>query len=276
MNKLLDIRFIDKAVKNDILKKNNKEFVYALNKKINGKIYQYKNKYFVDYFNLEDDTEIKLIDFEKIIESDSSGLSIKDKIENFDYQKFIEIEDLILNILYPAIKKEINGFSYELFLNDIYTTDLPFQRDVLIVKNNNKIIARAYVTGLLFNQQEIKELSEEMIDKIIQNNADLKMINRKMLLSSKNEKQEMINNYISTYTENKFIDSVYVLKDFRCNGIGEEIYKFLFSYYNEQHIKLTSGNIEIQTESAKMLWKKLKRKYPDNVIVNGNALILKF
>lgn len=277
MNKLSDIRLIDKAVKADIIKKYNKEFVYALNSKLNMKIYKIKNKYYVDYFNLiSDENEIKLIDIEKLIDIDLNKKECFEinEIENINYEKFIEITSLLNNVLYPAKRSVINNLTYELYLNDIYSTDLPFQRDILIVKNNNnEIIAKSFITGIFFNEKDIVNCEEEnLLENLILGNADLKQLFKKDIHLNK---KELIVNYIKNYNDLKFIDSVYVVNKHRGNGIGEEIYKFLFSFYNKNKIVLTSGDKEIQTEDAKKLWNKLKKKYSNEVIDYGNHFVLR-
>lgn len=277
--KIKDIRLLSKEVRKNYGDKYSAEFAYVLANKIKQPVYKSKRgnktKYFVGYFNYGEIKEIKIADINKVMVTDKvdnyERINLKSIEEDLNYEMVDYFKDILSESFTKKLVKTVDEYRIVLYENDIYTTDLPFRRDILIVSHNETIAGIAYVSGLRFQKEKARLVMEDQIESLVGNNSDCKR-----MLKKEKCPYMVLENYIGEFYTHSFIDSIFIKPEYRGIGIGTKVYELLFRLFNKDEINLTSCIKEIQTEEAKGLWDKIKKKFPDNYYEDDDFIYLKF
>lgn len=277
--KIKDIRLLQKDLKRELSENYSAEFAYVLAEKIKQPIYRSKRgkktKYFVGYFNY-DDKEIKLADINKVMVTDKINnyemVNPKHIVDDLNVEKIEFFKDILKDSFKKVLTKEDGDFKVIVYSNDIYTTDLPFRRDIVLGYRFDVLASIAYISGLKLGVDDIHNISPDDLNSLIDSNSDCKKLALKYEC-----KYRLLKEYLMEFYAHNFIDSIFVRKQYRGLGLATYIYKTLFEYFNKDGvINLTSCIKEIQTEEAKGLWDKIREKYPSNYFEDDNFIYLNF
>lgn len=273
-----DIRLLDKNKKLDIANNYSAEFAYVLSKKIKQPIYCSKRvsslKYFVEYFSASDkDEDFKIVDLNRVISPknkkayemvDPESLNL-----NLDVVNFLESE--ISNSFKKLFEVKDKNLTYTYYENDFYQTDIPFRRDVMVVRDKSKVISTCYVTGYLFNKCDVRNIKKDYLVKLIDSNSDCKKLKKRFKCN-----YDLMEDYLSNRYSKNFIDSVIVQTKYRSKGVCTKVYETIFRHFNSKEINLTSCKVDIQTDDAIRLWDKLKSIHPKKYRIHNNFNFLDY
>ena len=275
---ITDIRLLNKKEKMEIANNFSAEFAYVLSKKINQPVYCSKRvkslKFFVEYFNvMESEYDFNLVDLNRVVTPKNiKSYEMVDIDQNsLNAEMVCFLESQMQNSFNVLLKKEINGLTYTYYENEIYQADIPFRRDVMVVRDKDLVVATCYVTGYLFDKSDIRLINKDCLNRIIITNSDCKK-----MISKFDCKYELLEDYLSDRYSKNFIDSVLVRKEYRSKGICTTIYEIIFRHFNSKEINITSCKNDIQSDDAIRLWRKLRDIYADNYGVYNDFYFLDF
>jgi len=281
MNFLNDIRFFNNN-KLDLFNKDYKvEYCYLLQKQLKTGgmevITEDQTDYYVEYPSIIKSKNVFYFNFNNYIEyNDILKKYEKDFFIRKSFENLNILEDSIIHvkkILKYHYNKKVSfhwkSLLFELFENDHVNTELPFKRDLMIVRNvYQQIVAICHISGLLFKSHNINDLDNDKISVLFEKNSDLR---EDFNNHFGNNEKDILSDYINAFYQHNFIDSIYVDDKYRNKGICEKMYMSLFNYYNKDGvINLTSGKKHQQSKEIQNLWIKLFNKYPTQVFLGDD------
>tara|TARA_B100000700_G_scaffold298745_1_gene364954 strand:- start:2479 stop:3342 length:864 start_codon:yes stop_codon:yes gene_type:complete len=287
MNFLDDIRFFSQHNLDKFNKIYKNEYCYLIQKQLNTGaievITEDKIDYYVEYPTITENPNVNYFSFNNffnyndLIKKYKQNFFLKNSFNDISFfeNNIIEVKKLLKYHYNKKISFNWKSLLFELFENDYINTELPFKRDIMIVRNVYKqVVAICYVSGLLFKSKDISLLNDKKISILFEKNSDLK---ENLYNHFNYNEREILEDYLNSFKQNHFIDSIYVSEKYRFKGICEKIYMALFHYYNKNNqVKLTSGSIHQQSPEIIKLWEKLEKKYPTQVFKENNSNYILF